>query len=289
VGIRYEVEAAVGSWQKNRTLFPVPNPISYFSYRFAFCFIPLSRDEDLIMLYKTKGIVLRTVDYSDTSIIVKIYTEEFGIQSYLIRGAKRKKATVKSNLFQPLSLLELVVYKKEKKQLQTLKEARPEVHFASIPHDPAKASILFFMNEVILKCLHEEEHNPELFSFLHETIQTLDAVEKNFSSLHLIFLVRFSRFLGFYPQGNFSKTNFLFDLREGKFTNAEPMHPDYLTGENSLLLNKLILSNYYSMESLVLSGKERKMLLDILLRYYDLHLSHIGSITSHKVLEQIFA
>src|ERR1051326_2857465 len=163
------------------------------------------------MLHKTRGIVLRTTNYSDSSIITKTYTEQFGIQSYLIKGAKRKKASIKANLFQPLSLLDLVVYKKEKKQLQTLKEAKPEIHFTSVPHDLAKTSILFFLDEVLLKCLHEEENNPELFSFLHETIQTLDAAEKSFSNLHLIFLIRFSRFLGFYPQGKFSELNSLFD------------------------------------------------------------------------------
>lgn len=241
------------------------------------------------MLHKTRGIVLRTTDFSDTSIIAKIYTKQFGIQNYLIKGAKRKKAPIKANLFQPLSLLELVVYKKEKKQLQTLKEAKPEIHFTSIPHDLAKTSILFFLDEVLLKCLHEEESNPELFSFLHETLQTLEASENNFSNLHLIFLIRFSRFLGFYPQGKFSETNFLFDLREGDFIHKEPLHHDYLTKENSRLMSKLILGNYYSMENLVLSGKERKNLLDILLRYYELHLSQMGKISSHKVLEQIFA
>src|ERR1035437_3009949 len=98
------------------------------------------------MIHKTRGIVPHTVDYSDTSIIAKIYTEQFGIQSYLIKGARRKNASIKVNLFQPQALLELVVYKKEKKQLQTLKEAGPEIHFASIPYDPAKASILFFLS-----------------------------------------------------------------------------------------------------------------------------------------------
>lgn len=240
------------------------------------------------MLHKTRGIVLRTVDYSDTSIITKVYTEQFGIQNYLIKGAKRKNSSVKSNLFQPLLLLDLVVYKKEKKQLQTLKEAKPQIYFTSIPQDTAKTSILFFLNEVLLKCLHEEENNPELFLFIHETIQTLDTVEKKFSNLHLIFLVRLSRFLGFYPQGNFSESTSIFDLREGKFINKEPIHHDYLIQENSALIGKIILSNYYSMEHLVLTSRERKNLLDILLRYYELHLSHAGTISSHKMLEQIF-
>lgn len=240
------------------------------------------------MIHKTRGIVIRTTDYSDTSIIAKIYTEQFGIQSYLIKGAKRKKAGIKANLFQPLSLLDLVVCKKEKKQLQTLKEARPEVPFASIPNEPAKVSILFFINEILLKCLHEEEHNPELFSFLHETIQTLDAFERNYGNLHLIFLIQLSRFLGFYPHGTFSSANSVFDLREGKFVSKEPLHHDYLTKENSALFGKLILVNYYSMENLPLSGNERKRVLDILLRYYELHLSHFSNISSHKVLEQLF-
>jgi len=241
------------------------------------------------MIYKTRGIVLRTINYSDTSIISKIYTEQSGIQSYLIKGARRKKAGIKANLFQPLSLLELVVYRKEKKQLQNLKEARPEIHFTSIPYDSSKTSILFFLNELLLKCLHEEENNSELFSFLHESVQTLDSAENNFSNFHLIFMMRFSRFLGFFPQGNFSDATPVFDLREGKFIIRDPLHPDFLTKESGKLISKLILSNYYSMEKLILSGQERKMLLEILLRFYQLHLSHAGNISSHKVLEQILS
>jgi DNA repair protein RecO (recombination protein O) len=241
------------------------------------------------MLHKTRGIVLRTVNYSDTSIITKIYTEEFGIQSYLIKGAKRKNASIKANLFQPLSLLDLVVYKKEKKRLEILKEASVEIHFSSISSDPAKTSILFFLDEILLQCLQEEENNPELFSFLHESIQTLEAAEKGFVNFYLIFMVRLSRFLGFYPQGKYSEINMLFDMQEGRFINSEPMHPNFLDRENSQLIGKLLVSNYYSMDTLILSGSERKNLLDILLRFYNLHLSNMGNISSHKVLEQVFA
>ncbi|TAL56394.1 MAG: DNA repair protein RecO [Bacteroidetes bacterium] len=241
------------------------------------------------MICKTRGIVLRTVNYSDTSIIVKIYTEEFGVQNYLIKGAKRKNASIKANLFRPLLLLDLAVYKKEKKKLQTLKEVSVEIYFTSIPEDPAKTSILFFLNEILLKCLQEEEKNPELFLFLHESMQTLESAEKNFVNFYLIFLVRFSRHLGFYPQGSFSKTTPYFDLQEGLFMNQEPLHPDFLGKESSKLLSKLIFCNYYSMENLILSGKERKNLLDILLHFYHLHLSNMGSMVSHKVMGQVFA
>lgn len=241
------------------------------------------------MLHKTRGIVLRTVNFSNTSIITTVYTEEFGVQNYLIKGAKRKTSSIKANLFQPLFLLDLVVYKKEKKKLQTIKEASMETHFVSIPADPSKTSILFFLNEILLKCLQEEENNPELFSFLHESMQTLETAEKNISNFYLIFLIRLSRFLGFYPQGKYSETHLFFDLQEGVFANTEPLHPEYLTQENSKTFNRLMVSTYYSMDALILSATERKSILNILLRYYNLHLSNMGSITSHKVLEQVFA
>lgn len=241
------------------------------------------------MIHKTRGIVLRNSDFSDTSIITKIYTEQFGVQNYLIKGAKRKKSAIKANLFQPLSVLEMVVYKKEKKQLQIIKEAKLDFHFVSIPFDPVKSSILFFINEIILKCIQEEEPNADLFSFLHESIQILDSTEKNFSSIHLIFLVRFSRFLGFYPQGKFSEINSIFDLREGKFVSTIPFHSDFLTNQNSILINRIILSNYYTMDTLNLSKKEKKTLLDILLRYYELHLPHFEGVSSHRILQQLFA
>ena len=240
------------------------------------------------MIYKTQGIVFRATDYSDSSLIVKIYTEVYGIQSFIVKGAKRKGASVKSNLFQPLTLLELTAYKNEKKQLQTLKEIRVATPLISIYSSPVKMSLLFFINEVVYKCIHEEEGNPNLFLFLQESIQLLENTEENYINFHLIFLMRLSRFLGFYPKGNFSDANCLFDMQEGLFLNTPPSHTRYLTIERSLLLNKLLLSNYYDMGNLVVSAIERRKLLEVLVEYYEIHLSHIGKLNSHKILQQIF-
>ena len=64
------------------------------------------------MLYKTRGIVIHTIKYSDTSVIAKIYTEKFGLRSYLIRGVRSKKAKIRAAQLQHLNLLNLVVYEK---------------------------------------------------------------------------------------------------------------------------------------------------------------------------------
>ncbi len=241
------------------------------------------------MLEKTRGIVLRSTSYSDTSVIVKIYTEDFGVLSFLVKGAKRKNASIKANLFGPLSMLDLSIYKKEKKNLQILKEATIETHFVSISADPAKTSILFFLNEVLIKCLQDDEVNIELFNFLHESLTALETAEKQFSNFYLVFLVRLSRFLGFYPQGKYINEKTFFDMQDGLFTQTEPMHPDFLENEKCLLLNKLLTNNYYTMERLILSASEKKELLDILLRFYSLHQSNMNNIVSHKILEQVFA
>lgn len=239
------------------------------------------------MIHKTRGIVLRTVNYSESSIVVKIFTEEFGLQSYLIKGAKRKKTPIRANLFQPLSLLELIVYKKEGNKLQSIKEAGIETHFNNMPVNPSKLSIYFFINEVLVKCLQEQETNKKLFAFLHETIQLLDTQDKDFNNLHLIFLVQLSRYLGFFPQGIFSDTTMHFDLREGKFLGKEPLHPDFLSKSSAQRLSKLVACNYYSMNDLKLTSEERRNLLDVLLRFYELHLSNLGNIASLPVLKQL--
>jgi DNA repair protein RecO (recombination protein O) len=240
------------------------------------------------MLYKTQAIVLHTTDYSDTSLIVKLYTQAHGVQRFLVKGAKRKGASVKSNLFQPLYLLDVVAYKNERNQLQALREVKVSTLLASITSSPQKIAIVFFMNEIMYKCFQEEESNPDLFSFLHESILLLENTEEHFVNLHLIFMLRLSRFLGFYPKGNYSTLNQWFDMQEGLFMGAPPLHAKYLSEESSTLFNQLLLSSYYDMERLVLSRQERKKLLTILIEYYELHLPQIGKIKSQTILQDIF-
>ncbi|MCD4664768.1 MAG: DNA repair protein RecO [Bacteroidales bacterium] len=169
------------------------------------------------MLHKTRGIVLNKVKYSETSLIVKIYTELFGLQSYLIRGIRNKKSKIKPSLLQHLALIELIVYHKEKKSIQHIKEIKSAYQFKSVPFDIRKSSIIIFLNEILYKVIKEEESNKSLFEFLFNTIQILDINEKGVSDFHLIFLVQLTKFLGFFPKNNFSKTRDNFNLEDGEF------------------------------------------------------------------------
>ena len=195
------------------------------------------------MLYKTRGIVFQTVNYSDNSFIAKVYTELFGLQSYMVNNPRGKKSSTKINVFQPMNLVELVVYRKEKKQLHRIKEIKIELPYNTIPFDVSKSSITFFLNEILCKCIREEESNLELFQFIHGSMIRLDNAKSKFVCFHLYFLIQLAAHLGFAPSGNFSADTPFFDLHEGIFKNESA---ENCLGEKAseTIFNLLITSSY---------------------------------------------
>jgi DNA repair protein RecO (recombination protein O) len=241
------------------------------------------------MLFKTRGIVLHTISYSDKALIAKIYTELFGLQSYIISGTRGKNSKVKACLFQPLALVEMSVAHKEKNSLQRITEIRNAQPFASIPYDIVKSSIALFLNDIIYKSIREEENNPQLFHFLYVSCQMLDLQEESCSSFHLHFMVQLSKYLGFYPQENANPENRIFDMREGVFLSQEPLHHQFLSPMLSNALKHLMACGPFSSFPFPLSNSQRRELLSQLIIYYELHLSSFRNITSHKILEEVMA
>ena len=239
------------------------------------------------MLHKTRGIVLQTINYSDTSLIARIYTEQFGLQPYMVNGARGKKAKVRANVLQPLSLVDMVVYHKEKNSLQRISEIRNNRPFTSIPYNIVKTSIAIFLNELLCKAIKEEEPNERLFEFLHSSVQILDLEADNCSNFHLCFMVQLSKYLGFYPQGKASSLTPYFDLQEGTFIAKEPMHPYFLYPVHAQLLWQLLQNDYSSSMALPLHKSQRKELLSKLILYYELHLPSLREINSHRILEEV--
>jgi DNA repair protein RecO (recombination protein O) len=240
------------------------------------------------MLHTTRGIVFQTFSYTDTSVIAKIYTELFGLQSYLVSGAHSKRSGTKANLLQPLTLLECVVYKKEKKQLQRIKEIKCEHPFVSIPYDISKSAIALFLDELLYRSIREEQPDQALFEFIHSSLCMLDLRTESCANVHLYFMVQLSRYLGFYPAGNFSEEEAFFDLQEGLFKDSEPVHPLFLVPAQGRMLHALMNCTYGNLAALRITHLERKQLLEKLILYYELHLEALKGIRSHKVLEEIF-
>jgi DNA repair protein RecO (recombination protein O) len=241
------------------------------------------------MLHKTRGIVFHTTDYSETSIVAKIYTEMFGVQSYLVNSVRKKNAKTRSNIFQPLSLVEMVVYHKERGGLQRISEIRNTPQYRSIPFDVSKSSILLFLHEVLYRAIREEDSNPTLFEYLFSALQLLDVQSESNPNFHLLFLLRLTRLLGFYPHGEYSQDSPIFNLQEGVYQSQFPPHPFYLTTPLSSRFGELVNACGDLTAHCSLSSEEKRILIDRLLEYYRLHIDGFGEVRSHRVLEQVWA
>lgn len=240
------------------------------------------------MQEKTRAVVLHITRYSEASLIVKAYTETHGLQSFLVNSVRKEKARHAYNLFQPLSLIEIVAYFKKQGGLHRLSEASPSPSFQSIPYDTIKTTVAIFLAEILFKSIREEETNPALFSFVDHGIRILDLNENTDPNFHLSFLIQLTRYLGFYPSGdNYGYLQF-FDLREGVFLESIPEHPYYLDKNSSALFSKLLPFTFETLSGLQLNAPERKRLLDILVMYYELHQTQGTGIRSHLVLKDIF-
>jgi len=224
------------------------------------------------MLYKTRGIVLNYIKYRETSIITKIYTEEFGIQSYIVNSVRSKSSRPKIAFFQPLTLLDLVVYHKENTNLNRISEMRCSSSMVSIPFDQRKISVGIFLSEILIKSLKEEERNTALFNFLYGSILSLDKGEKGLENFHLQFLLQFSRYLGFEPQ---TASEIFSQVFKGNYEDET----------EALLIDELLLSSYG--EEIKISNTVRRNILDLLLKYYEIHHEGLGQINSVQVLKDV--
>ena len=237
------------------------------------------------MIVSTKAVVIHTLKYSDTSLIVKLYTQTDGIKSYIIKGTFSPKSKFKVAYFQALTLLDVEASHNLKGTLNSLKEVRVHYHYQSIPTNIVKQTILMFLAEILNAVLVEEGNHESLFDYLHTTLIWLDTHDKT-SNFHLLFLLNLTKYLGFFPETTLSDAPY-FDLSEGKFSNqitlGEVLNKDELT-----LFKSLLGTNFDSIEQLKLNNQKRHQLLTILIQYYELHISGFKKPKSVPILKSIF-
>lgn len=235
------------------------------------------------MLVKTRGILLHTLAYGESSVIVEIYTEEVGMRKYIINGARSKNSKIKPSCLQVMALLDLVVYEKNTGHLQRVKEINNAQVYRGIPFDLYKGSMGLFMAEVIRKAIRQTNPEPGLFNFLYRSFLTLDQLEERNPLYHLTFLMQLTGYLGFQPIPPPEKEgNYFFNIREGYFEADLPDHGDFADIETSGLLGKLMNVSVPSLKK-----RERGLVLEILIKYYRLHIDGFPEIQSHHILQQV--
>jgi len=236
--------------------------------------------------YKTRAIVLRTIRYGDNSLIVKLLTEQNGLQSFMVKGAFNKNAKIRAALFQPLTLLDIVSVNYHG-DLGYLKETSIEHVYQNIPFDIKKNAIVLFISELLSKSIQDSETDLELFGFIHHALTHLDTMETNYADFPLKFSLELSRHLGFSPNINNYKPGFVFDLEESCFR-YESLNSIYLIDNQlSKLFYNLCCNNIFEDACLNLKNGERRQLLDAVMTYYKLHVSGFNEIKSIDVLKTV--
>ena len=241
------------------------------------------------MIYSTKGIVLRTIKYGETSVIVSIFTELFGIQSYMINGARTSGKTSKAHLFQSSSILEMQVYHNELKNLQRIKEVKWSILYKNILSDVTKNSVALYMVELLQKCLKQPEANADLFNFCEDAFVQLDIsnneVRANFP---IYFSLQLAPFFGFRLQDNYSEKRNVFNLQEGSFSNIHSAASDHLSIEISFHLSQLLKAMHpEDLNEIRLNRNTRRDILKSIQSYYAWHIPEFGSMKTLPVLSEI--
>ncbi|MCF0072429.1 DNA repair protein RecO [Dyadobacter sp. CY261] len=229
------------------------------------------------MLHKTRGIALSYIRYRESSIIAKIYTEAFGIQTYIVNGVRSSKSkTNRIAFFQPLTLLDMVVYHKRKEDsIHRISEIKCYAPFFTIPYDVTKSGLALFMTEMLGKTLREEENNEPLFHFIEQSVLYLDEAETGFENFHIQFLVQLAHYLGFGVET-------VHDLESELKANHYPHLPDAQEHQ----VTEQMLENGYGL-SVALDRTRRANILEKMIFFYKIHMEGLGEIKSLDVLREV--
>ncbi|MDY2586345.1 DNA repair protein RecO [Winogradskyella aquimaris] len=238
------------------------------------------------MLTKNQAIVLSKLKYRDNDLIVKCYTQERGIVSYILRGAvKSKKGNNKTVYFQELSQLYLEENFKPNRSLQNIKDIKFSYIYTSVHTNVFKSAIVIFLAEVLSNALKEEEKNESLFEYLEVTLQYLDGAE-HYSNFHLLFLLKLTRYLGFQPENQNTDYPY-FNLESGVFeVNNNGFYS--ISGHNLTLLKRFLGINFDDLLTVKINAKQRHEFLNMLLYYFELHLEGFKKPKSLQVLNEVF-
>ncbi len=240
------------------------------------------------MLVKTQGIILQTIRHSDSGIIAHVLSEEYGMISVMVKGIFSKKRGHMTAYFQPLQILNMEIYYREKRSLQSVKEVSLSEALTGISSDFIKSSIAFFMGEVLRKTLNEAEPNRKIYNYVRESVIFLDS-NKRIANFHIGFLIGLAGFLGIAPAGTYSAKESVFDMLAGQYVTSLPLHGYYMESEFSALLYSFSLCSLEDCNKISLNGNRRSKFLEVVLTYFSLHLPGLSKIKSLEVFTELFS
>ena len=239
--------------------------------------------------YKGRGIVLHTLKYGDSSMIVYLLTDVGGRRSYMVQGVRSRTGRgSKQALFQPAFPVEFEgLEPSQSSQMHRFKEVRGGFLLQGIPFDVRKSTMAMFLAEVVYRLVRESERNDALFEVVWNSVAALDAIEEGVANFHLWFLAQLSRLVGFYP-GNAYAEGYWFDIKEGLYVPYPPLHTLSMRPEEAHILDRLLHCPVEALGEVALNRTQRVDFLNAMLSYFGYHLDSIHAVQSVRILREVF-
>lgn len=234
------------------------------------------------MFTKSQAIVLRTIPYSDSKLILNCYTPKFGKIAFIDYRAKGRKKH-RSGYFHPLAIIEVEYNSHERKQVYSAKSIQHSVQLQSVLTNPFKQSISLFLSEFLDFILKDEDSNETLYEYILKGISALDEAKEGYDLFHLKFILDLATFTGFFPEIQFNQyyENRFLNLMNGAFED----HDGSLTVSTNCTLFIVQLANtpYESLGDIDVSTGLITEGLNALMRYYSIHFPDFKTPTSLKI------
>lgn len=238
-------------------------------------------------LTKFRAIVLHSFKLGDSKLIADMLTPTLGRVQCVVRVSKSARGGMRRQLFQPLTLLEVVAAQPRTGTLMNIKEARMLRPNTSIPFEPVKLSLAMFTAELLMNATRGELADEAMFDYIEKGLLWLDECLGPLANFHIVFAIRLTRFLGFYPNTEDYREGDWFDLRSGCFTPTAPFHHDRLAPDEARLVGLMLRMNFATMHLFHMTRDERNRLLDIVLQYYRIHQPGFREMKSVEVLREV--
>ena len=242
------------------------------------------------MLHKTKGIILRTIKYGETSVICSVFTELLGLQSYMIKGVRTAKSrSNKANLLFSSSMIDMVVYHQPQKNLQMIKESQAAYLYRTVQENVVKNGVAIFAMEIVTQLLADHDPAPELFYFTEDFLKKLDAWKtQDIANFPLYYLIQAGKLAGYHLSGNYSFETPHADLHEGRYTSMISRFPPFIDGREAELMTALnYAADVEAISQVRMNNEERRQILNHFITFLQLHVAHFRDIKSLPVLTAI--
>ncbi len=237
---------------------------------------------------KTPALVLSTVNYGDRQLIVDLLTRQAGRQSFIVRLSQSPHGRVHRRLFQPLTLLDADFTLRPNRTLQRFSEVRMARPWTSLTANPYKMPLVFFVAEFLRHATRDEQDVATLFDYVVDSVEWLDMASEGYANFHLVFMIRLSMFLGFFPNLESYEPGACFDLRSGCFSTTVPPHPDYIQADEAEAMVGLMRLSFTTMRLFRMSREQRNRCVDVILDFYRLHIPAFPELKTLGVVRELF-